>query len=66
MLGQVIVESQNSGAEVFSAIFVIASLGWFIFVIWWMVSMKNEIQRIRQTIEHRVYDFDHDEDEGPS
>jgi hypothetical protein len=36
MLGQVIVESQNSGAEVFSAIFVIASLGWFIFVIWWM------------------------------
>jgi hypothetical protein len=28
-----------------------------------MVSMKNEIQRIRQTIEHRVYDFDQDEDE---
>jgi hypothetical protein len=44
-------------------VFVIASIGWFIFVVWWMVSLKTEIQRIRETIEHRVYDFDQDEDE---
>jgi hypothetical protein len=65
MLGQ-FVESQDSGAAVLSAIFVIASLAWFAFVVWWMVSMKNEIQRIRQTIEHRVYDFDQDDDESGS
>ena len=56
-------DSGNDGAAAFGVVFVIASIGWVIFVVWWMLSLKTEIQRIRETIEHRVYDFDQDEDE---
>ena len=56
-------DSANDSAAVLGWVFVLASLAWFVFVVWWMVTLKNEIQRIRMTIEHRVYDFD-DEDES--
>jgi hypothetical protein len=43
-------------------VFVLASLAWFVFVVWWMVTLKNEMQRIRMTFEHQVYDFDNEEE----
>jgi len=57
-------QSGSSGATV---ILFIISIGWFVFVIWWMLGMRTDTQRIRQTLEHRVYDFDQDEegDSGP-
>jgi hypothetical protein len=56
-------DSASALASVLGWVFALASVAWFVFVVWWMVTIKNEIQRIRMTFEHQVYDFDHDEDE---
>ena len=63
----------DSGSETVAVITLILALGWVIFVIWWMVSLRSEIQRIRMTMEHRVYgtldiddlDDNDDEDDEP-
>jgi hypothetical protein len=56
-------DSASDSAAVLGWVFVLASVAWFVFVVWWMVTLKSEIQRIRMTFEHQVYDFDGDEDE---
>ncbi|HEY8235191.1 MAG TPA: hypothetical protein VIF85_01025 [Gaiellaceae bacterium] len=40
----------------------VLGLAWAVFVIWWMVDMRREVQRIRGTLEHSVYDLSEDED----
>ena len=57
LLGQV-----DSGSDSVVQVVSVLGLAWAVFVIWWMVDMRREVQRIRGTLEHSVYDLSEDED----
>jgi hypothetical protein len=57
LLGQV-----DSGSDSVVQVVSVLGLAWAVFVIWWMVDMRREVQRIRWTLEHSVYDLSEDED----
>ena len=57
LLGQV-----DSGSDSVVQVVSVLGLAWAVFVIWWMVDMRREVQRIRGTLEHSVYDLSDDED----
>ena len=37
---------------------VVAVLGlaWLVFVIWWMLDVRRDVRRIRETVEHGAYE----------
>ena len=57
MGGGVLLAQAGSGVGSLGAVFGLVGLGWAIFVVWWMLTMRTEIQRIRQTVEHGVYEM---------
>jgi hypothetical protein len=52
----------DSGSDSVVQVVSVLGLAWAVFVIWWMVDMRREVQRIRGTLEHSVYDLSEDED----
>jgi uncharacterized membrane protein YgaE (UPF0421/DUF939 family) len=47
----------DSGSNAVATTFGLIGLAWAIFVVYWMASLKTEVQRIRETVEHGVYDI---------